>query len=266
VNIGKFNKRFHHELSDALTPTSVIIFGGGGFISNHWKWDKMITNVLEKFPDRPWVAWSIGTDCEPSHCRRAFTTLSGDMEYDWTKTPWMKSFGLVRIRDKMLTETYTTMLDASCLSEEFDREFQIKRKVGYIESGRESVKCERFVSDVFSNLPLEDILGHGANDEPRSLESIVEFIGESEVIVTATYHGLYWANLLGRKVIVCDSDISTEIMTFPYPFVTYSGNLESDIAEAEVIPNLLNITRSQNEDFMVLIQKYYENFETITKV
>lgn len=35
----------------------------------------------------------------------------------------------------------------------------------------------------------------------------VAFLGSSEVVLTTSYHGLYWATLLGRKVVVLEASM-----------------------------------------------------------
>ena len=45
---------------------------------------------------------------------------------------------------------------------------------------------------------------------------VLEFLGSSEVVVTSAYHGLYWATLLGRKVVVANM-FSSKFAAFPYP-------------------------------------------------
>lgn len=56
---------------------------------------------------------------------------------------------------------------------------------------------------------VDDSVGLGPDDfltnSAMNLETAVSFLGSSEVVLTTSYHGLYWATLLGRKVIVLEA-------------------------------------------------------------
>ena len=42
---------------------------------------------------------------------------------------------------------------------------------------------------------------HMANDNKQTFEEVIEFLGSSDVVVTNSYHGAYWATLLGKAVV-----------------------------------------------------------------
>jgi hypothetical protein len=74
----------------------------------------------------------------------------------------------------------------SCMHPAFDRGYPVQHEVVY------------YGHSVYS--PLEGrtprMLNHGA-----PLRSVIELLGSAETVVTSSYHGMYWALLLGRKVV-----------------------------------------------------------------
>jgi hypothetical protein len=47
-----------------------------------------------------------------------------------------------------------------------------------------------------------------------------------QVIVTSTYHGMFWGTLLQRKVVVVNA-FSSKFFTFRYPPAMYAGDLDA---------------------------------------
>jgi hypothetical protein len=49
-----------------------------------------------------------------------------------------------------------------------------------------------------------------------SMEDAIRFLASGDVVVTNSYHGVYWATLLGRRVI-CYEPFSTRFWYFKHP-------------------------------------------------
>ena len=66
------------------------------------------------------------------------------------------------------------------------------------------------------------------NQAPHGLISeVVDFLASSALVLTSTYHGLFWATLL-RVPVVVFGIFSSKFNSFPWPSVGWSGNLTLD--------------------------------------
>ena len=73
----------------------------------------------------------------------------------------------------------------------FDKHYEIKHDIGLL-FNHKSIK---------NNNLKEKYKDYRISSNTTNLEQMVEFIGISETIVTNSYHAMYWAILLKRKVI-----------------------------------------------------------------
>jgi hypothetical protein len=143
----------------------VVIYGGGTLVN----WLHGRTDL----PKVPKVIWGAGSS------RSGMTTPWPDPE----------GFDLVGIRDWSVEREAMGRYApcASCMSPLFDRDWPVTcEAVAFVNA--DPSKRRPVV-----NLPTMD------NTEP--MERIVEFLASAEVVVTNSYHGVYWATLLGRHVV-----------------------------------------------------------------
>ena len=68
---------------------------------------------------------------------------------------------------------------------------------------------------------------------------------------------VYWATLMGKKVILFSS-FSNKFDSFKYHPVRYSGDLEKDIAQAHTYPQALEECRKLNLAFFKKVKKIVE--------
>jgi hypothetical protein len=80
------------------------------------------------------------------------------------------------------------------------------------------------------------------------IESKLRFLAKYEYVVTNSYHGVYWATLLGRKVIC--HPFKNGLYSFRFsPTYTTGKSLEQLLDEAQVYPDALDICRQANLGF-----------------
>lgn len=124
----------------------------------------------------------------------------------------------------------------SCMSRLFDREYTVHREFAVLEHHRR---------------PL-DFEGLKKINNSRSFEEIVNFIGSTEVLLTNTYHGVYWGTLLGRKV-VCVNPFSNKFFYLKYRVPTCVSVSLHDIElvsqDLETFPFALEECRKVNRVF-----------------
>ena len=74
----------------------------------------------------------------------------------------------------------------------------------------------------------------------------------TKVIVTSTYHGMFWGTLLQKKVVLVNA-FSSKFFTFRYPPSIFAGDLDAAISHAKVYPQALEECQSANVDFYKLV-------------
>ena len=100
-----------------------------------------------------------------------------------------KSFALFGTRNYTRREHLSFVPCASCLSPLFDQVAQPKHEVVFYLHRRKGAPI----------VPPADV--PVMTNAMRPFQDVVDFIAAGEVLVTSSYHGVYWAQLLGRRVI-----------------------------------------------------------------
>jgi hypothetical protein len=165
------------------TPDLVIVGGGGQIANRVPAYDRNLHAVAASGSLA--IAWGVG------HNRHDDTTLR--------YPAYLRRFALVGLRD--WTSPYPWAPCASCLHPALDHPQP---------PVRDAVLYEHWqIPAGIANLPTMK------NSEP-SVDRVVQFLSSGEVVVTNTYHGCYWATLLGRKVVLINP-FSTKFLAFRHP-------------------------------------------------
>lgn len=175
--------RYFPELGDtcievnsntAPAERSIIVMGGGGLIS-----PKPAFQKLRRFLGKHvCIGWGLG---ENWHDEKNLGYFPPQAQ---TLPDYLDRFDLLGIRD--LTGKYRHVPCASCMHPAFDERHDIRRHVGFY---------------LHKRIPLATAGHDVCSNDGDTLEDKVRFIGQSEVIVTNSYHGAYWAMLLNRRVV-----------------------------------------------------------------
>lgn len=150
-------------------------------------------------------------------------------------TPRPRGFDLYGSRDFIRGEAFDWVPCVSCMSPLFDRPARIEREAVLF-----------FNADPDIERPDID-LPEMANDRP--LAEIIRFIGSAEAVVTNSYHGAYWATLLGRKAVIVGA-YSTKFRFYRHqPMVCDGREWELEAKVAPVYPSALADCRRANTEF-----------------
>ncbi len=209
------------ELPFISFKKAVFVLGGGGLVNQNEAWNHAVNKLAKK---NKVIGWGIGFN------RHYDTSISEPIN--------LKEFALLGLRDFNKTP-YRYVPCPSCLYPALEKKLPVKRKIGAILH--------------YGN--LIDSLGYDTIYNDRSFEEIITFIAESEVILTNTYHMVYWSTLMGKKVILLKS-FSERFKYFQYPPVFYSGDLESDIKQAKIYTEALANCRKLNLEFFQDFQNF----------
>lgn len=87
------------------------------------------------------------------------------------------------------------------------------------------------------------------------LRKLFLFLASAKVVITNTYHGVYWATLLGKKVL-CYKPFSSRFFHTKYPPVfieSLTENLDENINNSKNYLESLNECRLANDNFYVKV-------------
>jgi hypothetical protein len=172
---------------ERINRCDIVIIGAGGMLDVTASFNANINRLLDKCETV--IAWSIGFN---THDTQWF---QGE-NFEPVK---FNKFKLISIRDYHHKSGLDWLPCPSALAPEFAMTSELKRKIGIIEH---------------QNLPIIG-LPYDKISNAYNLHDVVEFITSSEVIVTNSYHMVYFSQLLRKKVVVYNK-FSTKFDCFKY--------------------------------------------------
>lgn len=195
---------------------SIFILGGGGLIDQNDTWNTGMNMLVDE--KRTVIGWGIGFN---HHTGKPAINVDVNLN----------KFSLLGLRD--YNKKYPYLPCVSCLNKSLEKKYKVKRKFGCV-LHYEHPDSEFDYPTEYNNRPFADI---------------IKFIGESEIIITNTYHVMYWATLMNKKVIVFEA-FSNKFDNFKYKPVKYSGNLGKDLKKVKSYPDAFaECTKANNEFF-----------------
>ncbi len=162
---------FERDVRQLPQSGNVLIFGGGGLF--HPAFLGAMQRAVETNPAKIAV-WGAGAN------------QHGKTQPEYPE--WLGRCDLVGVRDFGTSHRWVPC--ASCMHPELSKPIKPSHKVVVYRH-----------ATVPGNIPVIE----GApllTNYVGSMEEAVRFLGSDEFVLTNTYHGMYWATLLGRKVIV----------------------------------------------------------------
>lgn len=184
------------QLNHEYVPeTENIIYGGGGLIGGMRPMGHVITN--QKNANKRIYGWGIGEHIYISLDEQTQFHPPVDISYPF----YVRKFDLLGIRD-WYPNLYTALPQtrwvpcSSCMHKAFDEEYEVKHDIAFFTH-------KNFPMHVVHMLPKDTWdYPHMTNDGENTFEEVINFLGSADVIITNSFHGAYWATLLG-KVVIC---------------------------------------------------------------
>lgn len=157
-----------------------LIVGGGGLLNrgSFHRQMKLFEELAQN--GKKIVIWGVG------HNEKKKSKYGKAQNYNIDH----KKFNLFATRDQNLPGEYVPCV--SCLNKVFDNKYDEKRDFGIVFHSKTYKKSS--IKNKFKNIPY--------TSNSTDLNSLVKFIGESEGIITDSYHAMYWSFLLNKKVVV----------------------------------------------------------------
>ena len=213
----RFNVHIHHTKDikfESIRANDIVILASGGCFEVLDSFQESINRLLDMCDNV--IAWGCGHNSH--HGRPVYCPID------------FEKFKLLSVRDYQYgNQRYVPCV--SCMMPQLDAQYPAVRRIGVIEH-------QDFPIDIDA-----DKINHKIG-----ISEIMRFIGGSQIIITNTYHCAYWAMLMGKKVILY-KPFSTKFDNFRHQPVTYTGNLEQDIAKCETYPDFLAECRDLNMEF-----------------
>jgi hypothetical protein len=203
-----------------IKENDVILVGGGGLLNAMAEWNYNI-NKAAKIAAKA-VIWSAG--------------FNSNSKQNINKKVDFKAFDLVAVRD-FAYKDFRYVPCATCALPELNQYYPIKRNIGVVAH-----------KDVPDHLP-EEIHQFDKITNSASLKEMIEFIGNSEVVLTNSYHAVYWSILMKKKCVLF-APRSEKYDFYKYPPVLFSGDLAKDISQAVIYPDALKESKALTDEFV----------------
>lgn len=218
------NKTANNWISK-VSNNSLIIGGGGLLNLKHFeKQMKLFESLTSK--GKKIVLWGLG------HNAIDYTTFNSQKKYNID----VSKFGLVGTRDFSMHNDWVPCV--SCLHTIFDRDFTETQEIGIL-FGKKSTKNKNL---------LNKLKAYPVSSNMTNLEEMVSFIGNTNTLVTDSYHAMYWAILLGKKVLAVPT--TSKFFDFKYqPVISTFESFEEDIKKARSYSGVLQECREVNLKF-----------------
>lgn len=211
---------------ECFFPSDFVIIGGGGLFDVRDDFNENINYILNKCYRV--FGWGVGFN---KHHDRL---ISNKINFS--------RFVYIGCRD--YNSPYEYVPCVSCMNSVFDSfSNKIVRQIGVIENFMFPI--DEFKFEKMSNMV--------------SVENVISFICQSETIISNSYHALYWALLLGKKVILYNS-FSSKFYGFKSPLNKYSGNIEKDLSEVRIFPSMLEEARDLNIKYKNKVINFIRSF------
>lgn len=226
------DKEITSNYIEKITTNSLII-GGGGLLNrgSFERQMKMFENISQK--GKKTVLWGLG------HNEKDRSTFGKVTKYNVDTS----KFGLVGVRDYNMKEEYVPCV--SCLHPIMDTKLDIVNEVGVI-FHKKTLKDKSLLNKLSS---------YPSSSNTLKIEEIINFIAQTDTIVTDSYHAMYWSMLLGKKVVALPN--SSKFYSFKYkPAFSDFKNFENEIKNAPRYTGVLEECREINMKFSEKVFDY----------
>ena len=217
--------------ADPIKDTHLIV-GGGGLI--HKKFSKHIQMLIEKHPTTT-TLWAVGHNFSSRHVAKE----KGDVYYP----SWLEDINLVGIRDWIDGYKHYYLPCVSCMHPAFQKSYDEVREVVYFTHAYKSK---------FTNPQTLPYIKNNVMD----FDQVIAFLASAKTVVTDSYHGAYWAQLLGKNVQVASWSVKFDHMKYQPYFINSIND--------EFVPIKNNIDGFLEES-IDYNKKFYQKFLTLLK-
>lgn len=210
--------------------SGIAVIGGGGLIQHYLT--KGVRLAMSRHSVN--ILWGIGLNGED---------VRGDSYRDKT---WLLDADLVGVRDWGPDVRYRWVPCPSCMHPIFDTAGAIAPQHNYVlyEHHHHPLNAFPEAQKISDYIGYSADLPHMTNAGARAIEDVVRFLASGRCVLTSSYHGAYWATLLGRKVAIV-KPWSSKFMRMRFPPVIFGETM----GEGREYPEALQECRQTNLAF-----------------
>lgn len=222
----------------------IVIFGGGGLLDNSDELNRIINRLIEKCNNV--IIWGAGTHKYNQDNIFGKKTANERIMYERA--------AMVGVRDYEHPSGLSYLPCVSCMNPAFSVkqvDVPIRRSIGTIKSALEST------------FAVQDLPSFVTNAEP--IGTVASYIMSSNIILVSSYHGAFWAMLMGKKAILPSTRLGVDkYKYFRYPVGFYDGSKFDENAILEIsdnlpeIPDFLEESRQLTRQFFESCRSYIE--------
>jgi hypothetical protein len=207
---------FYGDHSNRISVSSkLVILGGGGLFVFEGEIQRLAADPLATL-----ICWGAGHNVHGSN-------QIGRLDI-------LHRFKLAGIRD--FDCGFEWVPCASCMASDFDQSYPISHDVVLYEHHQFRIP------DVDPAIPR-------LSNDCMDLGQVISFLGSGELVLTSSYHGAYWATLLGRKVIIINP-FSSKFFGMKHKHTLCShADWRAQTAAAQGYPGALAECRAANRAF-----------------
>lgn len=221
------NKNF--RVSTMRAPSNRVIVGGGQIFS---QLPKIVAHIKNRNPRARIVGWGVGLPTRENLRRNVEEAVSSFDAFGTRNYQWRNELRFVPC--------------GSCLSALFDKTSEAKHEVVVFEHRKKAAP-----ENIPNGIPV-------MRNDSLDAASVINFLASGEIVVTSSYHGVYWAQLLGRKVICIPYNDKFE--TFQHsPTFAEPGSWKDYLASAKCTEPLLEEYRSINIKYYHDVLEIFED-------
>jgi hypothetical protein len=190
-----------HSQHMLTLENELIVLGGGGLL-NPFDWPWIVLSLLER--GNRVIAWGIGHHHDHVHYPAEEIGDWRGSVADYADRYPLDQLWMAGVRDA--GTPFDLVPDSSCMAREFDRPYGAVHDLVVFDQA------------TVGEIPVEG-LPRMSNIGQASLADVCAFLGSGRCVLTNSYHGAYWAALLGREVLVFEPWNSKWLLT-PWQFTT----------------------------------------------
>ena len=208
------------DLGPEVEISGNVIVGGGGLIGpGFYQLEKILRNSRASV-----IGWGIGNNMIDDKLSDFVSTFPDFPSY-------ISMFKLLGVRDDV--EGLRWVPCVSCMHPAFSKKYNVNHDVVVFEHKRISINIGAFPT---------------MTNEGSDIDSIISFLASGDTVITNSYHGAYWATLLGKKCVAIPFSSKFNRMRHS-PVLSKINDWKESMRISRIYPDALSECRKANVDF-----------------
>ncbi|THF48083.1 polysaccharide pyruvyl transferase family protein [Allorhizobium terrae] len=175
------NSNHRAQWEASFDAADCVVIGGGGLFGIDFFEPALNEAYRRRRPDQKFVTWGAGHNNYQVGSWR-------EMKYNLDLIPF--NYDLIGLRDA--NQIYDWVPCPSCMDPAFDEYYEITEDVVFFKH-IETDLDEYTLSILPKNIRVID--------NYTSFHDVIKYLASAELVLTSSFHGAYWATLLGRRVV-----------------------------------------------------------------